>query len=246
MHVPVRTIRSVAAGAAFGLLLLTAGPAGAHVGIEGEVHAGANGTITLRVPTERDDASTIKLSVQMPDDIALGSVSVQPKPGWTVETTTRTLDEPVEVFGEEVTEVVDTITWAAEGDVGIGPGQFDTFAFRAGSFPEDATEVVFPAIQTYDSGEEVPWIEETVEGGEEPEHPAPVLELLPPEDEEAETAPAATSTDGDDAAEGEQAAATAEDDDSSSDGLAIAGLVVGLVGLATAVFALVTARRKPA
>jgi len=249
MHVPVRTIRSaVAAGAALGLLVLTAGPASAHVNIEGEVHAGANGTITFRVPTERDDASTNKLSVQMPEDIALGSVSVQPKPGWTIETTTRTLDEPVEVFGEEVTEVVDTVTWTTDGD-GIGPGQFDTFSIRAGTFPEDATEVTFPAIQTYDSGEEVPWIDAAVEGQEEPEHPAPVLHLLPPEDEEGETtATTAPAASGDDAADdGEQAAAAADDDDgSSSDGLAIAGLVVGLIGLGTAVFALMTARRKPA
>jgi periplasmic copper chaperone A len=242
MRATVRTARAVAATGVVGaMLLLSAGPASAHVNIEGEVHAGGNGTVVFRVPNERDDAGTVELQVKMPEDIALGSVSVQPKPGWTIETTKKTLDEPVEVFGEEVTEVVDTITWTADGD-GIQPGQFDTFAIRAGSFPEDATEAAFPSIQTYSSGEEVPWIDEVVEGQEEPEHPVPILHLLPPEDEE-EAAPATEPA----AAETEQAAATSEDDDSgSSDGLAIAALVVGLLGLATGGFALVTARRKPA
>jgi periplasmic copper chaperone A len=224
------------------MLLLTAGPASAHVNIEGEVHAGGNGTVVFRVPNERDDASTMKLQVQMPEDIPLGSVSVQPKPGWDIATTKKTLDEPVEVFGEEVTEVVDTVTWTASGD-GIAPGQFDTFAIRAGSFPEDATEAAFPSIQTYSSGEEVPWIDEVVEGQEEPEHPVPILHLLPPESEDEAAPPAADPA----ASDSEQAAADTGDDDSgSSDGLAIAALVVGLLGLATGGFALVTARRKPA
>jgi uncharacterized protein len=228
------------------MLLLTAGPASAHVRIEGEVPAGGSGTITFRVPTERDDASTTKLSVQMPEDIPLGSVSVQPKPGWKVETTKKTLDEPVEVFGEQVTEVVDTVTWTATGD-GIKPGEYDTFNIRAGSFPEDAegTVVAFPSVQTYDSGEEVAWIEDTVEGQDEPENPVPTITVGPAEDEDAAAAqPAAATNDGD--AAGEQAAATSDDDGGSSEGLAIAGLVVGLVGLGTAVFALMTARKKPA
>ena len=242
MRVSTRAARAVAAtGVATAMLLLTTvGPASAHVGTEGEVPAGGNGTFSFRVPTERDDASTIKLSVQIPDDVPLGSLSVQPKPGWKIETTKRTLDEPVEVFGEEVNEVVDTITWTATGD-GIGPGEFDTFAVRGGPFPEDATEVAFAATQTYDSGEEVAWIDEVVDGEDEPEHPTPILTLTAPEDEEE----AATATPASD--DSETAAAASDDDDGgSSDGLAIAGLVAGLLGLGAGVLALVTVRKKPA
>ena len=237
MSRPIRA--AAAAGVGLCFVFMTAGPASAHVSIQGEVAAGGNGAFTFTVPNERDNANTTMLEVQIPEDVPLGSFRVQPKPGWTVETTTRTLDEPVEVFGEEVTEVVDTVTWTATGD-GIGVDQFDTFNVRGGAFPEDATEVMFPTVQTYSNGEEVAWIEETVEGEEEPEHPAPVLQLSPPEDEEADV-PA------DDAASEESAAAdTADDDSDSSSTLAAISLVVAIAGLAVAVFALVSTRRKPA
>ena len=135
--------------------------------------------VTLSVPNERPDASTVTLEVKLPESHPLSFVSVQPKPGWTAETTMRTLDEPVEVFGEEVTEVVDTVTWTG-GE--IAPGEFDTFSLSVGVLPEDVDELAFPAIQTYSGpeAEEVAWIEETVEGEEEPEHPAPVLTLVDP------------------------------------------------------------------
>ena len=87
----------------------------------------------------------------------------------------RTLDEPVDAFGEEVTEVVDTVTWSGGP---IGPGEFDTFSLSVGPLPDDVDELAFATIQTYSSGEEVAWIEATPEGGEEPEHPAPVLRLV--------------------------------------------------------------------
>jgi uncharacterized protein len=93
----------------------------------------------------------------------------------------RTLDEPVEVFGEEVAEVVDTVTWTG-GE--IASGEFDTFAVSVGVLPDDVDSLAFPTIQTYDGpeAEEVAWIEETPERGEEPEHRAPVLRLVAPEE----------------------------------------------------------------
>lgn len=242
MRAKSRSTRAAAAAVvALGFVLMTAGPASAHVTVFGEVHAGGNGAFTFNVPNERDDATTTKLVVQIPEDVPLGSLRTQPKPGWTVETTTRTIDEPIEVFGEEVTEVVDTITWTAEG-AGVGVDQFDTFTLRGGPFPEDATEVSFRAVQTYSSGEEVAWIEEAVEGQEEPEHPAPVLELLPPEDEEA--APADDSADA--AGDGEAAAAEddGDDDGGNGSGLAVVSLVLAVAGLGLGAFALVTARRS--
>ena len=39
--------------------------------------------------------------------------------------------------------------------------------------------MVFKALQTYSDGNVVRWIEEPVDGGEEPEHPAPVLAAEP-------------------------------------------------------------------
>ena len=43
--------------------------------------------------------------------------------------------------------------------------------------PTDVTELAFPAVQTYSSGEEVAWID-TAADGAEPEHPAPTVQLV--------------------------------------------------------------------
>ena len=217
--------KAVAAVAAVAAVVgLWSSAASAHVTINtlGPVTKGSFAKLGFSVPNERDDAGTVKVSVQMPKDHALAFVSVQPVPGWDVTTTMRTLDQPLEGEGSSVTEVVDTITWTATGDTQIAPGQFELFWISAGQMPTDVDELAFPAIQTYSSGEEVAWIE-TAGGGAEPEHPAPSVQLV---------AAAATSSD---------------DSDGSSDTLAIVALIVGGVGLLAAIAALVLARRpRPA
>jgi uncharacterized protein YcnI len=209
-------------------LCLAASPAAAHVTIPEPVDGGGFGIVTFSVPNERDDASTVTLEVQMPQDQPLASVRPQPKPGWTVETTTRTLDEPVELFGREVTEVVDTVRWTGGS---IDPGQFDTFTIQAGPFPEEGGELAFPSIQTYSSGEEVAWIETAEPGGEEPESPAPVLTVTAA-DGDGDAGDGSSATDG---GAQEVAAATADDDDDDSgwvNAVAIAALAVAVVALA--------------
>ncbi|HWJ63045.1 MAG TPA: YcnI family protein [Acidimicrobiales bacterium] len=235
----MRTIRLAAAALlAAGLVAVSAGPASAHVSIPDPGEKGGFSIVTFSVPNERDDASTTKVEVQLPKDAPLAFVSVQPKPGWEVETTKRTLDEPIEAFGETYDEVVDTVTWSG-GE--IEPGQFDTFAISVGPLPEDVDSLAFPAIQTYSSGEEVSWIEATTEGGEEPEHPAPVLTLVAAE-EGGHGAEATTTT----AASGDSASDDAADssDDEGSDGLAIAALVVAVVAALLGGAALVSSRRS--
>jgi uncharacterized protein YcnI len=215
-----------------------AGTASAHVTIPDPGVKGGFSIVTFSVPNERDDAGTVSLEVQLPQDHPLGFVSVQPKPGWTVETTMRTLDEPIEVFGEELTQVVDTVTWTGGT---IEPGQFDTFSLSVGPLPDDVDAVEFPAIQTYSSGEEVAWIEETPEGGEEPEHPAPVLTLVDAEEGEEVSHGGATSSDGD---QNEAAADVSDDSDDGTDAVAVAALVVGTIAVVLAGAALVMGRRR--
>ena len=93
--------------------------------------------------------------------------------------------------------------------------------------PTDATELAFPAVQTYSSGEEVDWIDPTVEGEAEPERPAPTLRLV-------------AADGGEDAA----AAPPVEEDDDGTDTLSIVALVVGVVALVAAAAALVVTRRR--
>ena len=225
-----------------------AGSASAHVTVPEPGTKGGFSIVTFSVPNERDDAGTVTLEVQLPEDHPLAFVSVQPKPGWTVSTTTRMLDEPIDAFGEQLTEVVDTVTWTGGP---IEPGQFDTFSLSVGPLPDDIDALEFPAIQTYSSGEEVAWIEETPEGGEEPEHPAPVLALLdagedgatgdvPDEGEEADEGD--TGTD-----EGDEQAAAADsesDDDDGTDAVAVAGLIIAIIAAGLGGFALVRSGRR--
>jgi uncharacterized protein YcnI len=158
------------------LVLVSALPAGAHIGVvPDEAPKGGFAVLSFSVPNEKDDASTVKLELQLPQNKALAFVSVQPKPGWTITVTKRTLDKPVKAEGAEITEVTDTITW--EGGE-IGPGQFDLFLISVGPLPKKGKQLTFKAIQTYSDGDEVRWIETAAKGAPEPENPAPVLKLV--------------------------------------------------------------------
>jgi len=155
--------------------MVLAAPAGAHVTIDpGEAAKGSDAVLSLVVPNENDTTSTTKIEVQLPRDRPLADVRVQPKPGWTVTTTTRQLAKPVTTDEGKVSEVVDTITWDGGS---IGPGQFDLFTIAAGPLPTKGKQLVFKTLQTYSDGTVVRWIETPTKGGGEPEHPAPVLRL---------------------------------------------------------------------
>ena len=131
---------------------LMASPAMAHVTVQpNEGIAGGFSTFFVQVPNERDDASTTKVEVQFPP--AFASVGFQPVDGWEREVEMVEFDEPIEAFGEEVTEGVGTVTWSGGR---IASGEFERFAFSVGPVPEG--EMEFRALQTYSSGEVVRWI----------------------------------------------------------------------------------------
>ena len=208
---------AVLTAAVLGLVTL-AGVASAHVTVSSEDAApGGFGKLTFRVPNESDTASTVAVRIQIPEEAAMGFLQAQPVPGWTVTMTRTELPEPLELFGQRLTEYVSLVEFRAE-DGGIAPDQFEEFALSGGPFP-DAETVSYPTIQVYSDGEEAAWIEPTIDG-EEPESPAPVLELAA-----AEEAP---DTGGDPPTETVGTAA----EDSDSDGTATTALVVGVLGLA--------------
>lgn len=128
-----------------------AAPAYAHVTVQpNEAIAGSFSRFVVRVPNERDDASTIKVEVEFPP---LAFLSFQPVEGWDRKTTTVTFDEPIDAFGNEITEGVGTVTWSGGK---INPGEFMEFGFSA-LVPGKETTLEFKAFQTYDSGEVVEW-----------------------------------------------------------------------------------------
>lgn len=228
----------IATSSALALLLAPlAGPAAAHVTVKApDAQQGGFTKLTFRTPTERD-VPTTRLEIAFPEDQPIAHVNVKPHPGWAYEVTKAAPEEPLEASGEPVEEVVTRIVWTANPDSGIKPGEFDEFEASAGPLPE-TDRLVFKALQTYADGEVVRWIEEPVEGGERPEHPAPILELAPAEQEGAETSE-------------EERAQTVETEnvaDVSGTGtataLGAAGLGAGLLGLLLGGLALFRTRRR--
>jgi uncharacterized protein len=217
-----RTVPALAVAVALGV---PAG-AGAHVTLQPDsAPAGGFTRLDVRVPNERDDAGTIKVDVQLPPGVA--TASYEPVPGWRVRVVREQLDEPIDVHGEEVTEQVSRVTWTGnprEGGI-IAPGQFQDFGLSL-RVPdgEAGDQLTFKALQTYEGGEVVRWI-----GPADGDEPAPVVTLAAAEEE-----PAAAPAPGE-PAPGE--------DDGGADGLAIAALIVGALGLVAGVAGLAAARR---
>ena len=242
-----------AAALAFGL----SAPAGAHIsGDKSEVPAGGYTQVTFTVPHGCDDSPTTALAFQIPEGIV--NAAPQVLPGWDVETTMEDLAEPIEGEGEAQTERVSEITWTAEAGNELPPHfrQVFTIGFQA---PDTAGEdLVFPVIQTCVEGETA-WIEEPVEGEDEPEHPAIVVAVGEAEadghghgageEDEADEGHDEGAEDGaaDEAAADPVAASSADDsDDGGSDALGIGGLVLGALGLAAGGTALLRTRSASA
>ncbi|WP_059010207.1 YcnI family copper-binding membrane protein [Streptomyces specialis] len=236
-------------------LAFTAPAASAHVGVDpDQAEQGGYSTINIRVPNERDNASTVGLEVHLDLEHPVASVQPQPVPGWEIEIETAELDEPLDVHGSEITEVPSVIRWTG-GE--IEPGMFQQFPISVGPLPDDVDQLLFKAIQTYDNDEVVRWIEEPVEGEPEPEHPAAVLSLTAGDGddhaadgghEDADDHADDTDTDTDaDAADDETgngdddtAAAESGDDDATDTTarvLAGMGIAVGVAGVAFGVLA---------
>lgn len=164
-----------------GLVLGSAATAWAHVTVHTDDSTpGDYAKLTFRVPTERDDASTTKLSVTIPAATPFASVSTQPHPGWSVHTTTARLEKPLKTSHAQVRDVVRRVTWTANSPAAaIEPGQFDEFSLSVGPLPKVAS-VTLPAVQTYSNGDVVRWIETAAPGAPEPQHPAPHFDLTTP------------------------------------------------------------------
>ncbi|WP_107052910.1 YcnI family protein [Streptomyces sp. NRRL S-337] len=230
----LKTRLPLVGGIAAGSVLLLAGPAFAHVSVQpGAAPKGGFATVNFKVPNERDNASTVKVEVTLPTDHPLASVMPQPVPGWKVSVTKTKLAKPIEMEGEKITEAPSKVTWTADGK-GVEPGQFQQFPLSIGQLPQDADQLVFKALQTYDNKQVVRWIEPTKEGGPEPENPAPVLKLTAAEDDaHGATADAKGGDDGGDA----KTAAAADTSDNTARLLGAAGIVVGVIGVGFGVFA---------
>lgn len=236
---------ALAGGVAASTVLLIAGPAAAHVSVQpvGEAAKGGYATLNFKVPNERDQASTVKLEVNFPADHPLSSVTPQAVPGWKIDISKGKLDKPLEVHGKKITEAVSKVTWTAdEGE--IAPGYFQQFPVSVGALPENADQLVFKAIQTYDNKEVVRWIEEPTAGAEEPDSPAPVLKLTAAAEDghggaadDAKEADDHKAADTDASSKGSSTVASSSSSDTTARTLGIIGIVIGVGGIAYGVLA---------
>jgi periplasmic copper chaperone A len=173
-----RSLLVVAGLATASLALLPVATASAHVRvIPDDPTSGGFSALTFRVPNESATAGTVKVSVVLPTDTPFLYVSTKPVPGWTATATKSTLAKPVESYGTTLTEAVSEVTWSAARGVSIGPGEYQEFSLSVGPLPDPAA-IVLPTTQTYSDGEVVVWDQPTPASGEEPEHPAPVLDVV--------------------------------------------------------------------
>lgn len=118
-----------------------AGLASAHVTVQPkEAPAGSYQVFTVRVPSEKDSATTT-VKVAIPDGVAISRF--EPKPDWTYETEKNANGDIV------------SVTWKASG-AGLGATEFGEFRMQ-GKVAEDAKELVWKAYQTYADGEVVEW-----------------------------------------------------------------------------------------
>ena len=215
--------------------LIVPAAAEAHVTVQpATAPAGGFTRLDLRVPNERDDAGTTKLDVKLPPGFL--SASYEPVPGWRVKVTREKLAKPIKVEGFDVTEQVSRITWTGAGRQGvIAPGQFQDFGLSL-AMPKGkpGSKLTFKALQTYQGGEVVRWI-----GPEDGDEPAATVTLTAAGEGGGHGAPAQGGSQRAEA----PAPARATGDDGGSDGLAVAALVVGGLGLLAGIGGLLAARR---
>jgi uncharacterized protein len=230
---------AIVGGAASAAVLLAAGPALAHVSVQpGSAAKGSYSTVVFKVPNEQDNASTVKIEVNLPTDHPVPSVSVQPVPGWTTTVTKSKLSTPLKTDDGTVNEAITKITWSGGK---IGPGQFQQFPVSFGPLPTDTDELAFKTLQTYDNKDVVRWIQLQQKGQPEPDNPAPVLHLT-----DASGGDGASSASSASAAPATATSAVTKDvatgnADTTARTLGIVGIVVGVLGVA---FGVTAGRRR--
>ncbi|MFC5528617.1 YcnI family protein [Cohnella yongneupensis] len=118
-----------------------AGLASAHVKVQpAEVPAGSYQVFTVRVPSEKE-AATTQVKVTIPDGVDVSRF--EPKSDWSYETE------------KNADGKITSVTWKATG-AGLGATEFGDFNMQ-GKVAADAKELVWKAYQTYSDGEVVEW-----------------------------------------------------------------------------------------
>ena len=236
--------RRIVAGAVVALALIAPAAAQAHISIHpNTVPAGAFATLDVRVPGEQAGAHVTKVDTLLPSGFT--SVAYQNVPGWKVSELQKRLVKPIQTPDGPVDQEVSQIIWTWTGPFGrVDNGQFIDFPLSV-AIPANAAgkTLLFKTLQHYSNGQIVRWIETSL--GDP--NPAATINVVAKggviEDvagAEAGPQPGQTGTNGAAGSSVASAGATG----GASKGLAIAALVVGALGLAAGLLAIVLTRRK--
>jgi uncharacterized protein YcnI len=131
----------------------------------------------LQVGHGCEGAATLKVRVRIPDGVV--AVKPMPKAGWALETVKAPYQQPVDYYGEPLTEGVREFAWTGK----LLDEHYDEFVFRA--YLSDAlkagTTLFFPVVQECEGGKVERWIEIPAAGksADDYRQPAPGLKLTP-------------------------------------------------------------------
>jgi len=232
---------------AAGALLLPAA-AQAHISLHpNTIPAGAFATLDVRVPGEQEGAHVTKVDVLFPPGFT--GVDFENVPGWSTKIIEAKLAKPIVEGGETIDTQVSQIVWTWMGPLGkVENGQFIDFPLSL-AIPSAAAgrALEFRTVQSYSNGAVVHWISPSLTA----EHPSPRINVtakggLVEEVAGDEAGPQAGQTPGVASSGSSTPPAAGRSSSSSSEGLAIAGLIVGAIGLVTALLALLALRRARA
>jgi uncharacterized protein YcnI len=233
--------KTITAGFVTAAALALPAAAGAHVTAYavGDLPPEGYGKIDFRVPHGCDGSPTTSLTIQLPDTVV--GATPQVVPGWEISTKEGKLANPVEAHGEQITEGVREVTWRGGSLADDRLQEFGMSVQTAGG--KAGEKAYFKILQRCEEGETA-WAEIPVEGEEEPEAPAAEVVFASAEGGHGGDA-AAAETSGDAQPTAQTSGVSADDvDGKASQGLAIAALIVGALGLVVGGAGLAAARRS--
>lgn len=143
--------------------------ASAHVSLlNDQAEHGSTFKFILKIPHGCNGQATDKIVVRLPQSIQ--AAKPMPKAGWSLNTTQVTLAKPYEMYGKQVTQEVDRITWSGGS---LPNAYYDEFVFQA-RVAAELGALPLPVEQTCGKTT-INWSE----SAEKNEHPAPVLNVVP-------------------------------------------------------------------
>lgn len=223
--------------------LLAPAAAQAHISLHpNTIPAGAFATLDVRVPGEQEGAYVKRVDMLFPPGFT--GVDYENVPGWSTHVIEAKLATPLKADGETIDTEVSQIVWTWTGPLGqVNDGRFVQFPLSL-AIPTDAAgrALEFRTVQTYSNGQIVHWISPSLTA----EHPSPRINVTAKggviqDIAGDEAGPVAGQT----AASPSTPASTpvASPGGGASEGLGIAALIIGALGLIAGLVALVASRR---